>query len=45
MFRATSVEGGVAGDCDVFGVSSLLVVVLLGKVDGAVSTDGGGGRR
>ena len=45
-FRATSVEGGVAGDRDVFGASSLLVVVL-GIVGGAVITSdsGGGGRR
>ena len=39
MLRATSAEVGVAGDCDVVGASSLLLVVLLGMVDGAV---GGG---
>ena len=43
MFRATSVEGGVAGDCDVFYASSLLVVVLLRMIGGAGITNGGGG--
>ena len=43
LFRATSVEGGVVGDCDVSVSSSLLVVVLLGTVDGAGVTNGGGG--
>ena len=42
MFRATYVEGGVAGDRDVFSASSLLVVVL-GMVGGAVFTSGGDG--
>ena len=42
MFRATSVEGGVASDCDVSDTSSLLVVVLLGTVGGAGITNGGG---
>ena len=36
LLRATSVEVGVAGDCDVVGASSLLLVVLLGMVGGAV---------
>ena len=36
MFRATSVEVGVAGDCDVVGASSLLLLLLLGMDGGAV---------
>ena len=39
MLRATSVEVGVVGDCDVVGASPLLLVVLLGMVGGGV---GGG---
>ena len=39
MLRATSVEVGAAGDCDVVGESSLLLLLLLGMVGGAV---GGG---
>ena len=39
LLRATSVEVGVVGDCDVVGASSLLLVVMLGMVGGAV---GGG---
>ena len=40
--KATSIEGGVAGDRDVFGASSLLIVVL-GMIGGALITSGGGG--
>ena len=36
MFRDTSVEVGVLGDCDVVSASSLLLVVLSGMVCGAV---------
>ena len=41
MLRATSVEVAVAGDCDVIGVSSLLLLLMFGMVGGAV----GGGMR
>ena len=37
MIKATYVEVGVAGDCNVVGASSLLLVVLLRMVGGAVS--------
>ena len=36
IFRATSIEVSVASDCNVVGALSLLLVVLLGIVGGAI---------
>ena len=43
LSRDSSGKGGVVGNSNVSVASSLLVMVLLGTVDGAGVTNGGGG--